>query len=167
MVSGQDGFNRAVQAASLTVTTLTTPVATTIVPGAVDAPLASVQFNASSSGEPVQVSSLVVTDTKGTNAVYTDVYNLVMKDASGQVLTTTSSTTTNANTVTFDFTNPIMVNATTPVTAYLYGSVISGATAGSGANYAHTFKVSSVTATGATTGNSIGSPSYVGSGQVS
>ena len=165
-VAVQDGFTRNVKAAAVTVTTLATPVAGSIVPGTNGVKLASFDFNASASGEDVRVTAVTVTDTKadgtGTSA-YSAITNLVMKDASGAQLTTSSSTATNANTVTFTFTNPIVVSRSTNTVVHLYGDVSSGAAT----TQTHTFKIASgnVTATGKDTGNTIASPTVSGNGQ--
>lgn len=165
-VAVQDGFTRNVKAAAITVTTLATPVAGSIVPGTNGVKLASFDFNASASGEDVRVTAVTVTDTKadgtGTSA-YSAITNLVMKDASGGQITTSSSTATNANTVTFTFTNPIVVSRSVNTVLHLYGDVSSGAAT----TQTHTFKIASgnVTATGKDTGNSISSPTVSGTGQ--
>jgi len=166
-VSTQDGFTRNVKAAAVTVTTLATPVAGSIVPGTNGVKLASFDLNASASGEDVRVTAVTVTDTKanGTGtAAYTDITNLVMRDASGAQITTSSSTATNANTVTFTFTNPIVVSRSATTIISLYGDVSSGAAT----TQTHTFKIAvagDVTATGKDTGNTIATPSVSGSGQ--
>lgn len=166
-VSVQDGFTRNVKAAAVTVTTLATPVAGSIVPGTNGVKLASFEFNASASGEDVRVTAVTVTDTKGGSAVYADISNLVMKDASGAQITTSSSTATNANTVTFTFTTPIIVSRSATTVINLFGDIRSSATAGSTSAYAHTYNIASgnVTATGKDTGNTIASPTISGSGQ--
>ncbi|MFA5933781.1 MAG: hypothetical protein WC795_00970 [Candidatus Paceibacterota bacterium] len=160
-VSVSDGFTRAVQAASLSVTTLTTPVAASVVAGTNNFELANFEFNAQSSGEDARISSIVVTDTIGGAAAYSNIANLVMKDSAGTVMNTSSSTSVNANTVTFSFTSPIIVGRSTNTTLKLYGDIITG-TSGT-----HTYKIASggVTATGKDTGNSISSPTIAGSGQ--
>ncbi len=163
-VSPQSGFTRSVKAAAVTVTTLATPVAGSIVPGTNGVKLASFEFNASSSGEDVRVTAITVTDTLSSGSAYTAISNLVMKDASGAQITTSSSTATNAATVTFTFTNPIVVSRSATTVINLFGDVVSGATAG----VSHTFKIASasnVTATGKDTGNSISAPTVAGSGQ--
>ena len=162
-VATQEGFTRTVQAASLTVSTLATPVAGSIVPGTNAVNLAKFDFNASASGEDVRVTSVTVTDTR-VGGAFTDITNLVMKDAAGNQLTTSSSTAVNANTVLFTFTTPVVVTRGTPVTLSLFGDISSAATA---ASQTHTYKIASgnVAATGLSTGNSIASPSISGSGQ--
>lgn len=167
-VSVQDGFTRNVKAAAVTVTTLATPVAGSIVPGTNGVKLASFEFNASASGEDVRITAVTVTDTKGGSAVYADISNLVMKDASGAQITTSSSTATNANTVTFTFTTPIVVSRSATTVINLFGDVRSSATTGATTAYEHTYNIASsghVTATGKDTGNSISSPTVAGSGQ--
>ncbi len=160
-VAVQDGFNRSVQAAALTVTTLTTPVATSVVAGTNAHKFASFEFNAQASGEDIRVSSVTVTDTLGAGVDYSDITNLVMKDSSGTPITTTASTSTNAATVAFNFATPITVSRTTPVTIGLYGDVV-------GSTTTHTYSIASaanVTSSGLTTGNSF-TETISGSGQL-
>ena len=162
-VSPQTGFTRAVQSGSLTTTTLSTPVAASIVPGTNGVPLASFEFNASSSGEDIRVTSVTVTDTvTGGTSTYGGIANLVMKDASGNQLNTSSSTATNANTVAFNFTNPIIVSKTATTSIYLYGDLLNNTN-----STTHTYKIASggVTATGKDTGNTVTS-SVAGNGQL-
>lgn len=160
-VAATDGNQISVQAASLVVTTLATPVATQYVPVTTQAPLASFQLNAGGSGEDVKVSSITVTDTLGSGSTYTGVANLVMYASNGTALQTSSSTNTNGNTTTFNFTTPILVSRTAPVTLTLKGDIQSST------GVSHTFKIAAaanVTATGATTGNSVASASITVSG---
>lgn len=160
-VAVQDGFTRSVQAAAMTVTTLTTPVATSVVPGTNAHHFASFEFNAQASGEDIRVSSVTVTDTLGAGTDYSDVANLVMKDSAGNIISTTASTSTNAATVAFNFSTPITVTRTSPVTIHLYGDVLSSTTT-------HTFNIASaanVTSSGLTTGNSF-TETVSGSGQL-
>lgn len=159
-VSAIDGYTRAVQSAKINVTTLSTPVATSVVAGTNGVELANFQFDATSSGEDVRISSITVTDTLGSGVDYSGIANLTLKDATGNVLTTTSSTSVNANTVTFNLSNPVYVTRTTPVTLKLYGDVISAT------GVSHTFKIAdeNVTATGKDTGNSITLANQVGTG---
>jgi hypothetical protein len=164
-VTGVNGNQISIQAGSLVVSTLTTPVATTYVPTASGAVLATFQLNASASGEDIRVSSITVTDTLSGGSNYSDIANLVMYDEAGNALQTSSSTNTVAATVAFNFTNNILVTKTAPVTLTLKGDVVSNAV-----GVTHTFKIASasnVTATGKTTGNSIASASVSvsGSGQ--
>ena len=161
-VSPQDGFNRAVQAAALVAETLSTPVATSVVAGTNNFKLATFEFNAQSSGEDVRVSSITVTDTLGSGSDYSGVSNLVLKDASGNQITTTASTSTNANTVAFNFSQPITVTRTSAVSLSLYGDILSST------GTSHTYKLasaSSVTSVGLTTGNSITETGFNGAGQ--
>lgn len=158
-VTAQDGLTLTAQAANLSVTTLTTPVAASVVAGTNGFELANISLNAGSSGEDVRISSIVIADTKDSSASYIDITNLVMKDASGNQLTTSASTNTDAATVTFTFTNPIILAKNTSTVLKLYGDVVTGTS-----TTRHLFDVDSVTATGKYTGNSI-SVTPSGSGQ--
>ncbi len=159
-VAVQDGFTRAVQAATLTTTTLSTPVATSIVPGTNGVALADFEFNATGSGEDVRVTAVTVTDTLGSGSDYSGLSNLVMKDDAGNVLTTTSSTSTNANTVAFTFTNAIVVSKTATTKIHLFGDLLAST------GTSHTFKIASgnTTASGKDTGNTV-TASVSGTGQ--
>lgn len=175
-VSALDGLTRNITAAALTVRTLATPVATTIVPVATGQELAHVELDASASGEDVRVSTLIVTDTTSTTATISSVANLQMykKNADGSLtlLQTSSSTATLSNsagvgTATFNFSTPLTVSKTDKTTLVLKGDLISGSN-----GQTHKFNVggaalstSAVTATGATTGTSISSPTMAGTGQ--
>src|SRR6185436_17256722 len=77
-VSPSDSLTRSVQAGTLTITNLSTPVATSVVVGTNTFELANFELNPGSSGEDIRVSSITVTDTKNATAAYTDITNLVM-----------------------------------------------------------------------------------------
>jgi len=171
--SATDGTALSVKAATLTATTLSTPSANSVVAGTNGYVLAQIQLNSSAGGEDVKVSKVVVTDTlsAGTGA-YTYINNLQMykgdPNAGGTLLTTSASTATNANTVSFSFSNPIVVLRSSPVTLYLTGNMVTASTT------THTFKVAysasagDITAVGATTGNSLTSntdTTFAGNGQ--
>lgn len=157
------GLAISVKAAKLAVTTLATPVANSVVAGTNGYEYATFQLNSQAGGEDVKVTTIVVTHT-GSNA--TQVANLVIyKDADTSPLATTASTATNAATVTFNFSSPITVSRSTPVTLHLKADAVSGASA-------HTFNIASSTsalsATGLTTGNSLTNGSditFAGAGQ--
>ncbi|MBU1038702.1 hypothetical protein KKC17_00465 [Patescibacteria group bacterium] len=166
-ITATDSNTRSVKAAAVTVNTLSTPVAGSMVLNTNNVEFAKFELNAQNSGESVRVTSLTVTDTKGAGAAYTDVANLVMYDSQGNSLQTSSSTSTNAATVAFNFTTPILVTQSTPVILTLKGDWIAG-TAGSTST--HTFNVNStshVSANGKDTGNTIGTSNVTinGSGQ--
>lgn len=170
-VATTDGLTIPVQAAKIAVTTLSAPVANSVVLGTSDYEFAQIQLNAQSGGEDVKISTIVVTATKGSSAEYTDVSNLRMfKDSETTALSTTASTATNAATVTFSFSTPIVVTKSTPVTLHLKANVVGNT--GNDVNETMKFNVASsssaVSATGYTTGNSLTSGSditYAGSGQ--
>jgi len=161
--SAVDGNSIAVKAATLAVTTMATPVANSIVIGTSQYEYATVKLDSSTGGEDVKVSKIVVTS-DGLNL--TEVQNLYFyKDNETNPLTTTASTATNAATVTFNFSTPILVPRNAPVTLHLKADAVSG-------SHAHTFYVATGTATltavGASTGNTLtnGSDiSFAGAGQ--
>lgn len=158
-----DGNQISVKAAALAVTTLSTPIANSVVVGTNQHVFSTIQLNAQSGGEDVKVSQIVIDSVE---ANYTEVSNLYLyKDSETSPLSTTNSTASNADTITFSFVTPILVKRDTPVTLHLKGDVVSGSNA-------HTFRVTSstsaVTAVGASSGNSLTSGSdttYAGNGQ--
>lgn len=158
-VNQASGNLMSVTAAALKVTTLSTPVAGSYVASSTNITLAKFELNASTSGEDVKVSKIIVTDSDaGTND--TDFMNFVLYDATGEALTTTTSSSTadaTSGDVTFNLAKPVLVTKTAPVTLTLKADI----SAGAGAN-SHTFNVSAaadVTATGAVTGNSVATAS--------
>lgn len=164
-VATMDGLSVAVKAAALVVTTLATPIADSVVVGMNNFEFARIQLSAQTGGEDVKVSKIIVTDTKVAGE-YTHVTNLLMyKDSDTSPLPTSATTATNAATVTFNFTSPILVTQSTPVTLHLRADIANSTST-------HTFNVTSstsaVTAIGAGTGNSLTSGSditYAGNGQ--
>lgn len=170
-LAGQDGLTIPVKAAKLVVTTLANPVAGSVVVGTSAFELAQIQLNAQSGGEDVKVTSIVVTNTKTANAAYADISNLLMyKDGETSALSTTASTATNAATVTFSFSSPIVVTKATPVTLHLKGNIVAdaGASSTSTQKFNIVSSTSAVAATGYGTGNSLTSGSditYAGNGQ--
>ena len=170
-VSALDGLTRSITSAALTVRTLATPVATTLVPVTTSVELAHFELDASASGEDVRVSALIVTDTTSSTATISSVVNLQMfkKNADGTLtlLPTSSSTasltySSGNGVVTFNFPSQITVTRSAMVSLVLKGDLISGTTGNT-----HAFNIASggVTSSGATTGNSISSPTISGSGQ--
>ncbi len=170
-VNSSDGNQITVKGLALTVRTLSTPVATSVVSGTSAFELARIDLDASSSGEDVKVSTLKIADTKaGTNAAYTDIANLVLYDSLAPSVALQTSTTTSVNAVsnTFTFTTPILVSKSTVKHLILKGDIVAR-TADTAATETQTFNVANaaanVTATGATTGNSVSSPTISGDGQ--
>ncbi|MFH0806320.1 MAG: peptidoglycan-binding domain-containing protein [Candidatus Brennerbacteria bacterium] len=159
-----DALTISVQAATLVVTTLATPVAGKVVAGTVGYEYATFQLNAQTGGEDVKVSRIIVSHSGGTAS---EVANLLMyKDSSTSPIATTASTAANGTTVTFNFSQPIVVARGTPVVLHLKADAVSG-------TGAHTFSIASsttpVSATGALTGNSLAHGSnitFAGGGQV-
>lgn len=163
-VGAVSGLTVPVNAAALSVTTLSTPSIGSVVVGTVGHEYATFQLNAAGSGEDVKVSKIVVDHVETAN--YAEVGNLLMyKDNETSPLSTTASTATNGDTVSFNFASPILVTRSTPVTLHLKADALSGTNA-------HTFRISSstsaVTAVGASTGNTLTNGSditFAGSGQ--
>ncbi|MEK7651108.1 MAG: peptidoglycan-binding domain-containing protein [Patescibacteria group bacterium] len=161
--SATDANSISVKAAALSVTTLSTPVANSIVAGTTQYEYATIKLDASTGGEDVKISKIVVSSD---GALLTEVQNLYLyKDSDTSPLTTTASTASNAATVSFDFSTPFTVGKTTPVTLHFKADASSG-------TGTHTFKVASstsaVTAVGAVTGNTLTNGSditFSGSGQ--
>lgn len=158
-----NGLAVGVQAAKLAVTTLSTPVANSIVAGTNGYEYATFQLNAQSGGEDVKVTKVIVAS-DGANL--TEVGNLYLyKDNDTSPLSTTASTASNAATVSFNFTTPIVVTRVAPVTLHLKADALSGTNA-------HTFHIASssgnIVATGISTGNSLTHGTditYAGNGQ--
>ncbi|MFA5098683.1 MAG: peptidoglycan-binding domain-containing protein [Candidatus Paceibacterota bacterium] len=170
-VAAVDGLTIPVQAAKLVVTTLSTPVANSVVVGSSDYEFAQIQLNAQSGGEDVKVTSVTVSSTVSASGALADVSNLRMfKDNETTALSTTASTASNAATVTFSFSTPIVVPKATPVTLHLKANVVAD-TAGDGSGtqrFVVASSSSAVAATGYTTGNSLTHGTditYAGSGQ--
>lgn len=161
--SATDGNSISVKSATLVITTLSTPVANSVVAGTSQYEYATIKLDASTGGEDVKVSKITITS-DGANL--TEVQNLnIYKDSETSSLSTTAGTSANAATIAFNFTNPILVTRATPVTLHLKADAVSGTNI-------HRFNVASttghVTAVGSGTGNTISDTSSVtfsGSGQ--
>lgn len=157
-VSQTSGNIISVDSASLTLTTLSTPVAQSTVAGVNNFHFASFELNASGSGADVRVSSLTVSSSPVSGPTYTGINNLKLyKD--GVEVATSNSTQTNAAAVTFTFVNPMVIAKDTSVTLQLKANVVS--TDGGG----HTFRATAVSATNQLTGEDV-SESLAGSGQL-
>jgi peptidoglycan hydrolase-like protein with peptidoglycan-binding domain len=147
--SAQNANQIAVKAAALTVTTLPTPVANSVVVGTTQYEYATIQLSAAAGGEDVKVSKIRIATGSGN---LTEVQNLYLyQDNQTSPLSTSASTATNDATVDFNFTTPILVTRATPVTLHLKADAISGSNA-------HAFYAASstaFTAVGAVTGNSL------------
>lgn len=169
-VSAIDGNNIAVNAGSLTITTLVTPVPQSIVAGTNSYEFATFQLNAQTSGEDVKITRIIVTNANsGTTAVGTYIRGFALyKDSATSPLSVTGSTDSLSSntTVTFNLSSAdtITVTRATPVTLRLKANILTGATT----NTTSTFNIAAtgdVTVTGVTTGNSV-TPSVSGSGQL-
>lgn len=162
--SDTDALTISVQAAALAVNTLSTPVANSVVAGTVGYEYTTIQLSSQGGGEDVKVSTIVVDHVEAGSL--TEVGNLLIyKDSDTSPLATTASTATNASTVTFTFSSPIVVTRSTPVTLHLKADALSGTNP-------HTYRITSstsaITATGAGTGNTLTNGSditFSGAGQ--
>ena len=156
---------------SLSVKTLTIPPASSVVPGTTDYVFAYIDLDASSSGEDIKVSSIIVVDTLAsgtTGALFSDITRMRLYNTAdpSTAISTTSNTNTisgtpsnggSANgTVTFTFTTPITVAKNTVIHLVLKGDVVAKSDSGT---ESHTFFVnnaaSQVVATGADTGTQL------------
>lgn len=170
-----DGNSIAVKAAALVITTLSTPVANSVVAGTNSYEYATIQLNSQSGGEDVKVSKLVINH-NGSSTVDSDIGTYYLyKDSDTSPLSTSAATTdvdgtadgTN-DSLTFNFTNHVVVARGTPVTLHLKANVLSGATTGSTSRFNVASSTTAVTAVGVTTGNSLTHGSditYAGNGQ--
>jgi len=165
--SATNGLTIAVSSAKLVITTLVTPVANSVVVGTNNYEFATIQLNAQSGGEDVKISSILVISSAGNSASVTeDVNALAIYDDSGNQLSTNNSTQTNAASLTFSFSNQIVVTKATPIILHLKANVIKATQT----NYTGTITMyaSTTSATGAVTGNNLSAASditYAGSGQ--
>ncbi|MFA6365232.1 MAG: peptidoglycan-binding protein [Candidatus Paceibacterota bacterium] len=157
------GLAISVKSAALAVTTLSTPVANSVVAGTNGYEYATFQLNAQSGGEDVKVSKIVVTS-DGANLTEVSSFQM-FKDSDTSPLVTSGSTSANAATISFNFSTPITVTKATPIILHLKANAVSGTNA-------HTFSIASttsaLTAVGAVTGNSLNNGSditFAGAGQ--
>ncbi len=146
------------------VVTAAVPVAGNIVLNAQDAIFAYFDLDCSASGEDVKVTTIVTTDTvTGGTGAYTGVNNLELWDGDTR-LETTSSTATNAATVTFTLKVPLRITAGTSKRLTLKADVVNRT-----ASTTHQFKIANTTdhviSTGYGTGTAV-TETYSGSGQV-
>jgi len=164
--SATDGLTIAVSSAKLVITTLVSPVANSVVLGTNNYEFAQIQLNAQSGGEDVKISSMLIkTNLNSSGSDATDINAVKMYDSSGNQLTTNNNTEVNAASLTFSFSNPILVTKATPVILHLKANVVanSGSDTGTITMYAST-----TSATGAVTGNNLTNGTditYAGSGQ--
>jgi hypothetical protein len=161
-----DGLTLSVQAAAMTITTLSVPTAQSVVAGSNQVELARIQLSTQAGGEDVRVSAITLTDTlTGGATTYGGITNLTLWDGNTQI-TTTNSTVTNGATTAFTFQNQLLVTRTTPVVLSVKGDVLSVAT-----SLLHTFNftgATNITAYGKDTGNSLTTTNLTisGGGQV-
>ncbi|MBI5306262.1 hypothetical protein HZB04_01610, partial [Candidatus Wolfebacteria bacterium] len=167
-VGAVDGNLIAVNSASLSVTTLATPVAQSLVAGTSDFEFATIVLNAQSSGETVKVSKIVVTENASTTATNVGNYRLY-KDSETSALTTTASTDSlSSGAVTFNLSNAIEISQSTPVTLHLKANLLSTATTTATHRLNVASSTTALTAIGKTTGNTLTNGSditFAGSGQ--
>ncbi len=188
------GNSQTVRAVAMTITTLTTPVATSIVPGQANIHFANIQFGASSSGENINITQIRPTDTKvGGASAYDDIANLRLFDAAitqanctgtGRAWDSTLSMcriapiaqplSTSATTI-FTLSTPLVVTKGSSETVRVYGDYKAGVGTTS---ESHTFNIAGAALTlvaadtvavGATTGTTLTlalmGTSAVGAGQ--
>jgi len=157
-----------IKAAALTIATLTTPVAATVVPGQTNVFLANVQLSAVSSGENLNVTSIGVTDTATVSEA--EIQSLRIFDASitqanctgtGRAWDTTlamcrlapsKEPVASTAKTTFTLSTPLVVPKAGTSTVKVYGNYKTGSTGN------HTFAIAAVgdiTAVGATTGTTL------------
>ncbi|MFH1430151.1 MAG: hypothetical protein ABIG71_01340 [Candidatus Uhrbacteria bacterium] len=178
------GNTLTVQAGSLSSVTGATPIVGNVVAGVQDFTFANITLDASAGGEDVKVTSLVVADATGSAALPGDLINWELwgdpdssdsNDAIVQIVTTnsTASATYSANTVgidstvTFTMKSPIHVSKNKSVKLQVRADVISSAATTSTAllaTYAHVIDLSTVTASGWSTGSTVSS-TPAGAGQ--
>jgi len=149
---------------ALTVTTLASPASRGIPSPTNDFVFGTFSFDASSSGENVNVTSITVTDSLGTSASASDIRNAELwadltdaNSSRGDVYETKISDTEQPSSSTTAFT----LNQTLTIPKGTFKKVALVADLASGANGSHTFSIASggVTASGATTGETV-SPTY-------
>ncbi|MDO8556838.1 MAG: hypothetical protein Q7R98_00005, partial [Candidatus Jorgensenbacteria bacterium] len=171
-----NGNSIAVKAAALVITTLSTPVANSVVAGTNSYEFATIQLNAQAGGEDVKVSKIVVTH-NGSSTVDSDIGTYYLYKDSDTTPLSTSAATAELDgtpdgiddTLTFNFANYIMVTRGTPVTLHLKANILSSATAGSSSRFNVASSTTAVTAVGVSTGNTLTHGSnitYSGNGQV-
>jgi hypothetical protein len=179
------GNTLTVQAGSLSSVTGATPIAGSVVAGIQDFTFANVTLDASSGGEDVKVTALVFADATGTSALPNDLVNFELwgdadtsdsDDTVKRIETTnsTASATASANTagidstITFTLKSPMRVAKAKSAKLQLRSDVLSTAQTGTAAaTHGHTLDLSSITATGWTTGTSVSStPSGAGQAQI-
>jgi hypothetical protein len=170
-----DGNLIAVRAAAISVVTLSTPVANSVVAGTNDFEFATIQLNAQSSGETVKVSKVIVTG-NGSTTPNTNIGNYrLYKDSDTSPLSVTANTDSltgndgTDDTVTFNLSSPLEVTQASTVALHFKANLLSGAATGA----THRFNVASssgnIVAVGKTTGNTLTHGSditFAGSGQV-
>jgi len=149
------------QGPALTVITAASPIAGNLVVNAQDATFANIDLDASSSGEDIKVTTIMVQDTLGSGTDYSGINNLELWDGTTK-LETSNSTATNGATTTFTLLTPLKVSKASTKRLVLKADIKS--TTGT----SHTFNVdgtnATVTALGWTTGASF-TVSYSGNGQ--
>lgn len=156
-VSALDGNAISVKAATLAITTMATPVAQSVVSGVQGFEFATIQLNAQAGGEDVRVSKLVVTQTNAstTPASYIKGFALYKDSDTSSLATTASTDTLSSNAVTFNFSSPITVTKTSPVTLHFKGNIMTGVPANTTSTFYVASSSAATTAVGVTTGNTL------------
>lgn len=152
-VSSASGHVRSVKVSDLKVTTAATPLAATVVVGTQGHTFANIILDASGSGEDVRVTKITIADTLAASSTYADIGKLRLYDGAN-VLSTTNNTDVNAATVDFNLTTPLEVTRAVVKTITLKADVILD-TGEATTTDTHTFKASTVTASGKDTGTAL------------
>lgn len=149
-----------VSGVGLTVTTLASPASKSVPKGTSDYVWATFSLDAGSAGEDIRVSSIIVTDSLGTNAAAADIDNAELwadltsaNSSRGDIYETiiTATKQPSATTTTFTMTPTLTVPKGTFVKVALVADLASGAGSGS-----HSFSIASgLSANGAVTGNAL------------
>lgn len=144
-----------VKVGKISVSTLGTPAAQTVIVGASGFEFAQFNLDASDSGEDIRINALNIAHKTSANNIQTNIANLQLYDGSTPLQPSKSPSAVAATTATttITFTSPITVAKGTSKTLSLKGDIVAGS-----ANQTHKFGLNgpaAVTAVGADTGNSI------------
>ena len=154
-----------VKTGGLNVSTSVTPAAQSVIVGTTGFTFANFVFDAGGSGEDIRLTQLLVPQRTDGNNEQSQIANLQLFDGATGLLPIIqpANVAGTAATSTFSFTNAVVITKGTSKTLTLKGDIVSGA-----ADDDHTFGLSNsdlVTATGATTGNTVTETVSVSEGQ--
>ncbi len=144
-----------VKVGKLSVTTLSTPAAQTVIVGTTGFEFAQFYFDATDSGEDIRINQLNIVHKTSANNIQTNIANLQLHDGSTALEPSVSPTAVagTSATTTITLTNPIVVPRGSTKTLSLKGDIVAGS-----ANQTHSFGITSsggVTAVGVDTGNTV------------